>query len=69
MMKAQISGNAVELSLPAGEALSLGISAAMVGVLLLVAGWQVAFVALGLSVGGAVAVDWVQQAGVKIPGR
>jgi hypothetical protein len=69
MMKAEVTGNAIEFSFSAGEALLLGISALFVVVLTVLAGWQVAFVALGLSLFGAGAVDAVQRADVKILGR
>ena len=69
MMKAEVTGNAIEVSVSAGEAVLLGISILLVVVLTVLAGWQVAFVALALSLLGAGAVDAVQQADVKILGR
>ena len=69
MMKAEPTGNAIEFVLSRSEALLLGISALLVVVLTVLAGWQVAFVALGLSLLGAGAIDSVQQSDVKILGR
>ena len=69
MMKAEVTGTAIEVSVSASEAVLLGISALFVIVLTVVAGWQVAFVALALSLLGAGAVDAVQRADVKILGR
>lgn len=69
MMKAEVSGNSIELTFSPSEVLLLGISVVMVAMLFFVAGWQIAFVALGLSLLGAGAVDAVQQADFKILGR
>lgn len=69
MMKAEVTGNAIEVSVSSGEAVLLGISTVLVVILTVLAGWQVAFVALGLSLLGAAGVDAVQQADVKILGR
>ena len=59
-MKAEVAGNAIELSLSPSEAMLLGISVLLVAVLMLVAGWEIALVALGLSLLGAGAVAVVQ---------
>ena len=69
MMKAEVSGNAIEVTFSPSEALLLGLSVLLVVVLTVVAGWQVAFVALGLSLLGAGAVDLVQQSDIKVLGR
>lgn len=68
MMKAEVTGNAIELSFSRSEALLLGISVVLVAVLTVLAGWQVAFVAFGLSLLGAVAVDLVEQSDAKVFG-
>jgi hypothetical protein len=69
MMKAEVSGNAIEIVAPRSEVLLLGISAVLLGALLGFAGWQVAFVTLGVSLMGAGVVDLVQRADVRIFGR
>lgn len=69
MMRAEVKGSSIELSFARSEALLLGISAVLVGVLTVLAGWQVAFVAAGISLLGAVAVDLVQRSDIEILGR
>lgn len=66
MMKAEVSGNTLEFSFSPREASMLGISVAMVVALLVLAGWQIAFVALGLSLAGAGAVDAVERSEAEI---
>jgi hypothetical protein len=68
-MKAEVSGNAIELSLSRGDAISLAISMVFVIALLVLAGWPTAFVALGVSLLGAGMVEVVQRSDVKIFGR
>ena len=65
-MKAQVSGNSIEFSLSASDALLVGLSVLMVVALAVLAGWQVAFVALGVSLLGAGAVDAVQRSDIRI---
>ena len=69
MMKAEVSYNSIEFRFSPSEALLLGLSVLFFAVLTALGGWQVAFVALGLSLLGAGAVDAVQQADLKILGR
>jgi len=60
MTHAQISDNALELTLSTGDVVLYLASLIMTIGLGFVAGWQVAFVALGASVLGAAVVDAVQ---------
>lgn len=69
MMKAEVTANAIEFEISRSEALLLGLSALFVVALTVLAGWEVAFVALGLSLLGAAAVDMAQRADVRILGR
>lgn len=61
MIKAEVSGSSIEISSSMSDALLLAISLVFVAVLVVLAGWQVAFVALGLSLIGAGTVDAVQR--------
>lgn len=61
-MRAEVSTTAVEFRVSQGEALLLALSVILVAALVIAAGWQVAFVALGLSLLGAAAVDAIQRA-------
>jgi uncharacterized membrane-anchored protein YitT (DUF2179 family) len=60
MTHAQISNNSLELTISTGDVVLYVASLVMTIGLGLVAGWQVAFVALGASVLGAAVVDVVQ---------
>ena len=60
MTHAQISDNALEVTVSTGDLVLYAASLVMTIGLGLVAGWQVAFVALGASVLGAAVVDIVQ---------
>jgi hypothetical protein len=61
MMRAEVTGNAIEVSFSRSEALLLVLSAVMVVTLGLLGGWDIALTALGLSLFGAMAVDLVQR--------
>ena len=69
MMRAAVSGNAIEISFSRAEMALLALSVMLAGVLFVWAGWQVTVVALGLSLIGAGAVDLVQQSDIEILGR
>ena len=58
--RAHVSGNAIEVSLSFGDVLLFALSILMVAGLTLLAGWQIAFVALGVSLAGAGIVDVIQ---------
>ena len=60
MTHAQISDNSLEVTVSTGDLVLYVASLVMTIGLGLVAGWQVAFVALGASVLGAAVVDVVQ---------
>lgn len=61
MLRAEITGNAIEIWLSRSDLALLAVSAVMLGVLLSVAGWQVAAAALGLSIVGAGIIGAAQR--------
>ena len=69
MMRAEVVGNAIEVTLSRSDAILLAMSAALALLLAFAAGWPVAVVAAGLSLLGAVAVDSVQRSEIRILGR
>jgi hypothetical protein len=63
MLRVEVTGNALEISLPRSDAALLALSALMLAGLLALAGWRVAAVALGLSIAGAWIVGAAQSWG------
>jgi hypothetical protein len=61
MLRAEVTGNAIEISLPRSDVALLALSALMLAGLIALAGWRVAVVALGLSIAGAWSVGAAQS--------
>jgi hypothetical protein len=62
MLRVEVTTNGVEISLSRGDVTLVGVSALLLVVLLIGAGWQIAGVALTLSVTAAAAVAAAQRA-------
>ena len=60
-MKAEVTGNTLEVAFSRVEALSVALIVVLAVVLLVFAGWEIAVVALGMSLLGAGMVDLVQR--------
>jgi hypothetical protein len=65
MLRAEVTGNAIEISLPRSDVALLALSALMLAGLIALAGWRVAVVALGLSIAGAWSVGAAQSWGAS----
>jgi hypothetical protein len=61
LLRVEITGNGIEIWLSRSDLALLAVSAVVLGVLLSVAGWQVAAGALGLSVVGAGIIGAAQR--------
>jgi uncharacterized protein YabE (DUF348 family) len=61
MFRAEVTDNAIEIRLSRSDLALLVVSALMLGVLLMLASWQVALVALGVSIAGTAVVDTAQR--------
>lgn len=61
VMKAELVGNSVEVSLAPSEAMSIAVTVVITAALAALAGWQVAFIAFGSSLLCAVGLDLVQR--------
>jgi uncharacterized protein YabE (DUF348 family) len=61
MLRAEVADNAIEIRLSRSDLALLIVSALMLGVLLMLASWQVALVALGVSIAGTAVVDTAQR--------
>ncbi|HET7482571.1 MAG TPA: hypothetical protein VFK89_06900 [Actinomycetota bacterium] len=69
MMRAQVTGNAIQFSVSRTEVLLIVASIVMVLMLVVFAGWKIAAIAVGMSALGAVAVDIVQRSDMTMMGK
>ena len=67
-MRAGVTGNAIEICISRSDVALLALSALILCVLLALGGWQVATIALGLSIAGAGIIGAVQQLDTQVPG-
>jgi uncharacterized protein YabE (DUF348 family) len=65
MLRAEVADNAIEIRLSRSDLALLIVSALMLGVLLMLASWQVALVALGVSIAGTAVVGTAQRWGIR----
>jgi hypothetical protein len=61
LFKAEVTDNAIEIRFSGSDLALLIVSALMFGVLLMLASWQVALVALAVSIAGTALVDTAQR--------
>jgi hypothetical protein len=61
LFKAEVTDNAIEIRFSGSDLALLIVSALMLGVLLMLASWQVALVALAVSIAGTALVDTAQR--------
>ena len=64
-MKAEVTGNTLEVAISRMEALSVAFIVVLAAVMLVFAGWEITVVALGMSFLGAGIVDLVQRSDIR----